>query len=607
MYQLLIQLNMKKYFLFFLIILTGLSGFSQRFKVETSANFLEYKKHYSHSIEGGIVDGQARQFVVGNETDWLTKNQSVKGQSIAGITFVAGQDCHFVPLAADRIQLTDFTIYPTDEFQYGAGTGVYYPTGVTGMGYPYLAIYDKSTMSVLYSYFYTLVYPNGYDPSNTVGVKIIYSSAMDAFYISGVMVDRSFTEINLNNIVGKSKGFIMKIDASNLLAADVLIIEPENLTNDPVICSVHDMELSPDGKFIAFTGITTKKIGDVYYHPMVGLINTQLAVQWSNVYQFDNNRYSGVDVEYNTINGNLFVLMNTSRNPFAVMELRDNGDVYQIPVKFDFYQPGSGIPPVLGSARAHKLHYQNGAIEITGNCFVNSNNPYGDQLLFSYGIPDATSLNSGNNYYTSYSREEVPLGSQKAVTGYWAPENSIYSEGNLSIVGVYNNNNASFGYTLINVGGFINQEGCSETGVVELGHFETTNYQISSYLTECNGISFEIINTIDNPQPTQECPIADPGTKSSANGLNSDGSENLWQYKGIDARGIHAILYSESNNTRYEVVVYDMMGRKITSSSYNVSGGQQEIYLEFAAKAEMYILKVSNGKYTETLKIVSNN
>ncbi|MFA5419812.1 MAG: T9SS type A sorting domain-containing protein, partial [Bacteroidales bacterium] len=238
-------------------------------------------------------------------------------------------------------------------------------------------------------------------------------------------------------------------------------------------------------------------------------------------------------------------------------------------------------------------------------CFVNSINPYGDQLLFSYGIPDATSLNSGNNYYTSYSREEVPLGSQKAVTGYWAPENSIYSEGILSIVGVYNNNNALFGYTLINVGGFINQEGCSETGVVELGHFETTNYQISSYLTQCNGISFVMLNDNYNPTSPQECPVV--GKSVSATEGNVSDIENLWQFKGIDAQGIHATLFSESNNTRYEVVVYDMMGRKITSSSYNVSGGQQEIYLEFAVKAEMYILKVSNGKYTETLKIVSNN
>lgn len=601
---------MEKYFLFFSIILISISGFSQRFKVVTETTPIEYKKHYSHSIEGGFVNGQARQFVAGNETDWLTYNKDVKGQAIEGITFVAGRDCIADPFGSGNIQLTDFTIFPTAEFQYGAGTGVYYPTGVTGMGYPYLAIYDKITLEVIASYWYNVVYPNGSDPSNAIGVKIIYSNEMEAFYISGVMADRSFTEINLNNIVGKSKGFIMKIDLGDYLNAEALVIEPDNLPSDPtapILCSVHDLEISPDGRYIAFTGITTKdNISGGYYHPLVGMIDTRLNVQWGNVYEFDNDRYSGVDVEYNTVDGTLLVLMNTSRYPFAVMELDDLGSIIQSPVKYKFYEPASGLDPVLGSARAHKLHYQNGAITITANCFVGSNAAFGDQLLFSYGIQDATDLNSGNNYYNSYSREEVPLGSQKGVTGYWAPENSIYSEGNLSIVGVYNNNNLTFGYTLINVGGFVNGEGCLETGVVELNHFATTPYEISTYMTDCVGTIIDITNTPENPQPIQECPIADPGTKSSATGIDSGSLDNLWQFNGIDAQGIHATLFSESNNTLYEVVVYDVMGRKITSSSFNVSGGQQEIYIEFAAKAEMYIIKVSNGSQSQTLKVAGN-
>ncbi len=600
---------MKKHFLFLLIILTGYSGFSQRFKVVTATNSPPYKKHYSHSIEGGFVNGQPRQFVVGNKTDWLMNNRNVVGQAINGTNFV-GRDCYLTivpPDELDKIQLTDFTIYPTEDYQYGAGTGVYYPTGVTGMGYPYLAIYDKVTMEVVNSYFYNLTYPNGQDPSNAIGLRIIYSSEMASFYISGVMADRSFADINMDNIVGKSKGFIMKISTNDFTNANVLVIEPDNLaTDDPILCSVHDLEISPDGRYIAFTGITTKAdfLGG-YHHPMVGKINTNLVVQWCNAYQFTSDKYSGVDVEFNTLDEKLLVLVNSARYPFAVMELDYNGLITQQPVSYELYE-GSGLSSQQGSARAHKLHYLNGSITITGNNFVNSGNTYGDQLLFSYIIPDATALNLGNATYNSYSREAVPLGSQKAVTGYWAPENSIYQEGNLAIVGIYNNANLTFGYTLIEVNGFVNEEGCLETGDVESDGFTPVRDDIPTYLTSCTGELFDVDDIDFNSLPTQECPIADPGTKSSSTGMENGNTSQMWQYKGIDAQGIHATLFSESNNTRYEVVVYDMMGRKITSSSYNVSGGQQEIYLEFAVKAEMYMIRVNNGSQSQTLKVAGN-
>ncbi|PIY30793.1 MAG: hypothetical protein COZ08_10895 [Bacteroidetes bacterium CG_4_10_14_3_um_filter_42_6] len=74
----------------------------------------------------------------------------------------------------------------------------------------------------------------------------------------------------------------------------------------------------------------------------------------------------------------------------------------------------------------------------------------------------------------------------------------------------------------------------------------------------------------------------------------------------MDAQGIHAVLVSENSNTVYNVNVYDVVGRKIFSSTYKVSEGQKEIYLEFATKAEMYIISVSNGSQTETLKVMGN-
>ena len=598
---------MKKSFLFFLIITTGLLGFSQRFEVTTSTFPFDYKKHYTHSIEGGFVNGQARQFIAGNETDYGFISKRITGHPIDGVNFLTGRT--FIPITNPdvRIQLTDFTIYPTEDYQYGAGTGIYYPNGITSSGYPFLGIYDKTTMAVISAMYYDLSYPGMSEATSAVGLRVKYSRDAQSFYISGVMVDRLFSEINLNNIVGKSKGFILKVDPNGLSVPQVLFIEPDNLPGapyDPILCSVHDLEFSADGQSIAFTGITTKdNFNGGYYHPLVGMIDLNLGVQWCNAYDFPSDRYSGVEVEFNTDDNKLLVLTNSSRYLFAVMELDylAGGSISQMPVTYEFSM-GS-----IGSARAHIMHYNSGEIVITGNCFVPGiliNSPE-DQLLFSYTIPTASYLLSGNPTFNSYSRQEVPTGSQKATSGYWAPENSIYQEGNLSIVGVYNNNNITFGYTLIEVNGFVNQEGCLETGAVRVENTFQTDYETCEYTTgHCNQTGFLVDNPGSSPNPPQECPVV--GKSISVSDGNISGLENLWQYKGIDARGIHAILYSESNNTRYEVVVYDMMGRKITSSSYNVSGGQQEIYLEFAAKAEMYVIRVSNGSQSQTMKVAGN-
>jgi len=54
------------------------------------------------------------------------------------------------------------------------------------------------------------------------------------------------------------------------------------------------------------------------------------------------------------------------------------------------------------------------------------------------------------------------------------------------------------------------------------------------------------------------------------------------------------------------VNVYDVVGRKMFSSTYSVNEGQKEVYLEFATKSEMYIISVSNGSQSETLKVMGN-
>ena len=586
-----------------LVGLIGLTGFSQRFKVETfTVNPLDYKKHYSHSIEGGIENNQLRQFVAGNVTDWGYSNSKVTGHPIDGTNFLQGRIAHIND--PERAQLTDFTIYPTDDYQYGAGTGVYYRDGSGGNGYPFYAKYDKVTMEIIDAWYYNITHPDAQEYANAVGLRIKYSHVERAFYISGVMADRLFEDVNMNNIIGKSKGFILKIDETGL-NPQVLVFEPDNLPgapNDPILCAVTDLEISADESEIAFTGMTTKETGfDGYYHPMVGIIDMDLNVQWSNVYNFPAvDRYSGVDVEYNTTNDNLFVLLNSSRYPFAMMELNNNGTINQQPVKYEFSDPASFE---LGSARAHKMHYINGEITITGNCFVDGATQ--DQLLFSYEIPVASNLLSGNNSYYTYSRELVPLGSQKAVTGYWTSENSIYQDGDLSIVGIYNNNNQAFGYTLIRVSGFVGGLGCYETGDVSKTGFASEKEDQATSLDNCRGIEFDVRNDPDLPDPPQECPtVGEKSTEAFGNSTGING--NFWHFKGIDTQGIHAVLISENSNAVYEVNVFDVVGRKLFSSTYNVNEGQSEIYLEFATKVEMYIISVSNGSQTETLKVIGN-
>jgi hypothetical protein len=599
---------MKKLSLFLLVGLISLTGFSQRFKATTfTANPINYKKHFSHSIEGGIANNQLRQFVTGNKTDWGYYNKEVTGHPIDGVNFLPGRKAN-LDIGDERIQVTDFTIYPTDNYQYGAGTGVYYPNGSGGMGYPFFAKYDKVTMQINDVWYYNISYPGIQELANAVGLRIKYSHVERAFYISGVMADRLFDDVNMNNIHGKSKGFILKIDDTGMANPQVLIFEPDNLPGapyDPILCVVTDLEISADESEIAFTGMTTKETGfNGYYHPMVGIIDMDLNVQWSNVYNFPATRYSGIGVEYNTTDDKLLVLLNSARYPFAMMELDYNGLITQQPVSYVFDAPFV----VSESARAHKMHYANGEIIITGNCFVEDNSQpqtIEKQLLFSYEIPNATNLLAGNNYFESYSTEVVPLGSQKAVTGYWAPENSIYQDENLSIVGIYNNNNQSFGYTLIQVNGLVNDPGCIETGEVSITGFTSEKDDQATSLDDCRGIDFDVLNEEDLPNPIQDCPTV--GSKSAtALGNGIAGNGNFWYFKGIDAQGIHAVLVSENSNTVYEVDVYDVVGRKVFTSTYNVSEVQSEIYLDFATKAEMYIISVSNGSQTETLKVIGN-
>jgi hypothetical protein len=591
---------MKRVIFFVLLGLLGLTAFPQRFKVETFTDSVQYRKHYSHSIEEGFINGDLRQFIVGNETDKGLYNKAVTGQSVNGPVFLHGRRVSVDEKA--NFQLTDFTAYAPDDSRFAAGTGVYYPDGVTGAGFPFLGIYERGNMQLINAMFFYLSYYGNEKASTTAGLRIKYSEKARAYFISGVMLDRRFIDVTMPGLICKTKGFILKVDARDWDNTNVLVFDPEPLPEtpkDPLYCAVTDLEINPDGNRIAFTGITTKAEFNHHYHPMAGMIDLDLNLQWCYAYSFVANRYSGVDVEFGKKADDLFVLLNSDANPFAVMQLNsNNGSIVQQPVNYEFFLKSRG------TARAHIMHFIDGKFIITGNCFVEDIDPHReDQLLFSYEIPDAYNLQSGNNYFNSYSREIVPAGSQKAVYSFWTPENSIFQKGNLSIVGVYNNQDLTFGYTLIQVKGFENEEGCLETGDVLVREPVHSNLlECNAYLTHCKRADFRTFVSEIYPHPIQECPK--PGNEKSGTGSVNDinSSAGIWQYKGLDAGGVHAVLISETK-TVYEVNVYDASGRKIQNCSYKVTDGQKEIYLKFATNPELYFITINNGSRIETLKI----
>lgn len=299
-------------------------------------------------------------------------------------------------------------------------------------------------------------------------------------------------------------------------------------------------------------------------------------------------QYSGVDVEFNDKTNKLLVLSNCQKYPFSIMELDLFGNVTQQPVLYEFTMNE------IGNARAHIMHYLGDRLLVTGNFFVKDPTQIDvlRQHLFDYQINDPNDLNNGNSTFNSYSQQVVPVGKQKEVTGYWAPENSYYKDG-LSIVGIYNGN-PYYGYTLVHTSGYVNEPGCLEIGSVAINHISTVSYTRDINLAYCE--KFPMLFTISNP-PTPRIKSCPSGEKNS---LIED-TESNWRYLGIDETGIHAYLNSEVDS-QYEISVYDLTGRKVCSENYSVKG-QKYINLKFNVGNQIYLIKVSNGTQTETLKV----
>lgn len=598
---------MKKSLLIFLLALICMAGSPQRFEVVTSDPAVPFKRHFSYSIEKGYVDGLSRQVVAGNQTDWLINSKVVKGNSINNNTFLSGRAVEMIDVA-DNILMTDFVIAPENaNSEYAAGTGIYFPLGPNGLGYVFLGIYERRTGQLSNLVYFDLLY-SGDVLGNTVGTRIKYAANEQAYYISGIMVDRPFVTMDINNLECHSKAFIMKI-LPPYTDASVLVFEPDQLQDPKLawLCSINDIQLNDAQSSIAFTGVNTKAEFTGYYQPMVGMIDMNLNLQWCYVYELTGLRYSGIDVEFGSDDQSVFALFNSEGRPFAITQLDLNGSVIQQPEEYIFEMPACYDPlgPQIfpGTARAHIMHYTDGGeLVVTGNCFIENDAREQYQSLFRYDIPDAADLRSGNLFFGTYSCDLVPIGNQRTITSWWAPENSVIMDGNLYIVGAFNfNNNTDYGYNFINVNGFnINDPYCYIRGNVAINDLHTQEIEEPGYLTQTRAFEFGYIIYSWIPDPNQECPPPGDG-KSAAGTVENDMTGYILKYTGIDEGGIHAILNAETQSN-YQIIVYDITGKKVYSAGYDVKG-QKYVYLKFNTGNQLYLITVNNGLKFETLKV----
>lgn len=92
-----------------------------------------------------------------------------------------------------------------------------------------------------------------------------------------------------------------------------------------------------------------------------------------------------------------------------------------------------------------------------------------------------------------------------------------------------------------------------------------------------------------------------PSHRSLHSGLLSTGITGLVCPEYSES-GIHAILSLETQS-QYQVNVFDITGRKIYSSSFNAAKGENYVHLNFQTKNQLYLISVSDGVKTETLKV----
>lgn len=137
-------MKVKKSILLIILILS-ITTQAQKIEVRT-LNVFNFKRHFTYSIESGLVDNQVKQYIAGNKTDYVNFASNTEANSVFNNTVSNKGQTNFLS-QSEKILLTDFVVQPGN-FETAAGTGIYFPNGPTGMGYPFFALYDRRTMTV---------------------------------------------------------------------------------------------------------------------------------------------------------------------------------------------------------------------------------------------------------------------------------------------------------------------------------------------------------------------------------------------------------------------------------------------------------------------------
>lgn len=585
-----------------MVILFILPVYSQRLKVNTVAGS-PYKKHYSHIIDGVYVNDSTHLFVGGNRNDKPGQNFEMSGHKIYASTVSLIKNKRIYSNASgDYFHLTDFTVHPSTSFQYGAGTGIYYPYGIDSVGYPFLGIYDKETLEVDSFVYYNITYPDA-DYSQAVGLRVLYSSREEAYYICGLMCDTIFDDLDPYNISVNTKAFILKTDADDQGYDDLIIFSPDSVSPSGNLCMIGDIEFSPGERRISFTGINTIDDFTGNPHPMVGTVDMDLDLKWCYAYEIDQINFSGIDVEYNTDDTTILVLLNSTSTWIALMEVNKNGIVLQGPEAYKF----SSTETYNDTTRAHHMHYFNDTLIITGNHFANEgegNPPPYYQYLFRFDVK-ADSLDVELSDLKYFSEQIVPPGYQVPCYSYWAPENSVYIDDSLYLVGILNetiNAVAYKGFTFISEDGI--DPDCVDTMSIITNEPELDDtISCVGVADTCNSTSVSISLGAMNPLNISQCFQTENAIMSIDDIVFDQG---FWELRQINSDGIELKITTDRPDT-YLVNVYDMLGREVYQSSFDVRKGQSEIKLSFAVKPEIYMIRLSNGEYDETKKIINNH
>lgn len=473
------------------------------------------------------------------------------------------------------------------------------PEGSGDDGYPFLLVYDKSTLAVQSFQYFDLSYA-GVDPSHGTGLRVQYSGEEEAFYICGVLADRKFNEINPNDIDVKSKGFILKVPESGALSYDALIFTPDQVQNDAWLCGISDIEINATETEIAFTGLNTLDELTNYHHSMSGVVDMDLTLDWCKVYEVTNVTYAGIDIEYDDDDNTLLVLQNSTTTEFSILELNEsNGNVLQGPETWKF----TDLSTSNDTTRAMKMHYYNDTLIITGNHFAEvSSTEY--EHLFRFDVK-ADTLDKSFGDFTYYYKQETPDGNQKTVYSFWTPENSVYYDDTLHLVGVLDDyywGTDQLGFTYVRADGIDDE--CIWTFSKEAN--TRTPDDVVSYEPGSTTCSDTDINDTDDDITVSDSLDCEPDD-SYLMGLNtSQTNEEIWQLVKFDENGIEATLISDKPAS-YLVSVYDILGREVYRSKFNAGKGETSINMNFELKPEVYIITVSDGKESKTRKVVNLN